>query len=97
MEGHQMDRLVAMAEADPDRRARSVKETIDSARDSFIKAIQNLDLADDSNRDPERSVLDCAVHIATMCLELCLYERILTGKGAPIKPAEAHQVAEGQW
>ena len=49
------------------------------AYDSFKQAIQNLDLSDDANKDMERSLLDCAIHISLMYLELSLYERIIDG------------------
>lgn len=50
------------------------------AKDSFLRAIENLELNDEANADIERSMLDFAIYLALNILELILYERIIEGK-----------------
>ena len=45
-----------------------------------MDAIKNLDLSDEANIDMERSMLDSAIHISFMLLEVTLYERIIEGQ-----------------
>lgn len=63
-----------------DRRVQGIRESIRSAREAFASAIQNLDLSEETNMNPDRSMLDCAIHISLMFLELELYERIIEGR-----------------
>lgn len=42
-------------------------------------------------------MLDCAIHISLMLLELHLYERIIEGRDLPITHREADEVDDAKW
>ena len=63
-----------------DRRVQGIRESMKNARGAFASALQNLDLSEETNMNPDRSMLDCAIHISLMFLELELYERIIEGR-----------------
>ena len=80
-----------------DRRRDHVKQLIRRANDSFTNAIKNLELNDEANFDPERSMLDYAIYISLAILELILNFRIIDGKDVTITKHQADQVDKGQW
>ena len=80
-----------------DRRVQGIRESIKNAREAFASAIQNLDLSEETNMNPDRSMLDCAIHISLMFLELELYERIIEGRDVNNSLDEIKQIREGKW
>ena len=75
-----------------DRRHNGIKDLIKEAKDDFLNAIQNLDLSKEANADMDRSMLDNAIRIAFMILELSLYERIIQGQDRLATKEEAEKV-----
>ena len=88
-----IDELVASNQRETyDRRRNGIKVLINLAKDDFFTAILNLDLSDEANSDMERSLLDCAIHMSFMILELTLYERIIEGHDSLATVEEADAV-----
>ena len=56
-----------------------------------------MELSDEDNKNLERSVLDCAIHIALNMLELMLIERIIEGNDKPLSVRDIDDVREGNW
>ena len=57
---------------------------------SLEEAINRLELSDAANADMERSMLDAAIYISLMILEMVLFLRIIEGKDIqPITKKEA--------
>ena len=57
----------------------------------------NLELTEEANKNLERSVLDCAIHIALNMLELILIVRIIEGNNKPITIRDIDDVRVGNW
>lgn len=57
---------------------------ISQAKDDLQAAISNLDLSEEADQNLERSMLDIAIHISLLILELSLYERIIQGQDRPL-------------
>lgn len=65
---------------------------------SLEEAINRLELSDAANADMERSMLDAAIYISFMILEMTLYLRIIEGKDIqPITKKEAHDIENSKW
>ena len=80
-----MDRLIKDAQEDLNRRnKRKVSRQISQAKDDLQAAISNLDLSEEADQNLERSMLDIAIHISLLILELSLYERIIQGQDRPL-------------
>lgn len=71
------------------RRLEDIHSEIQEAKINFAEAIDNLELTDEANYNLERSVLDCAIHISLITLELTLIERIIQGNDRNLN---AHEV-----
>ena len=65
---------------------------INEAKEDFSSAIENLDILNEANIDVESSMLDSAIHISLMLLEITLYERIIKGQGERKMKEEAEVV-----
>ena len=74
------------------RRQNAILNLIKEAKEDFSSAIKNLDLSDEANIDVECSMLDLAIHISFMLLEITLYERIIKGQDERKTKEEAEVV-----
>ena len=72
--------------------------SIKVAKDSLLEAIENLDLSEEANKNLERSVLDIAILISFIYLELLLYERVIEGRDTRLTSKDAGMVHDrGEW
>ena len=79
------------------RRHDIFKADINEARENLVEAFHNLELSREANENLERSLLDCAIHISLILLELSLIEKIKEGNLKPITKRAADDIAVGNW
>jgi len=59
--------------------------------------MQNFDLNDEANQKLEQSVLDCAIYMSFLVLELSLYELIIEGREPHASAETIKNIVDGNW
>lgn len=72
-------------------------QVIRDAIDDFVEAMQNFDLSEEATQRLEQSVLDCAIYMSFLVLELALYIVIIEGSEPRTSPETIKNIIEGKW
>lgn len=88
---------IALKDQFLNRRHDIFKADVNEAKENLIEALSNLELSKEANENLERSVLDFAIHIALIILELSIIDRIKEGNLKLITKRAVDDIAVGNW